>query len=77
VTLRRSAGIGISLGGAPVAFGTWDQTEQAIGGSPEEIAEVLRAFAAEGIDQVQVFLGPTTVAGVEAFAPVLELLDRP
>jgi alkanesulfonate monooxygenase SsuD/methylene tetrahydromethanopterin reductase-like flavin-dependent oxidoreductase (luciferase family) len=75
-SLRRSAGIGISLGGSRVGFGTWDQTKNAITGSPEQIAECLREFAAKGIDQVQVFLGPTTVAGVEAFAPVLELLDR-
>jgi alkanesulfonate monooxygenase SsuD/methylene tetrahydromethanopterin reductase-like flavin-dependent oxidoreductase (luciferase family) len=76
-SLRRSAGIGVSLGGSPVGFGPWDQTERAISGSPEQIAARLRGFAAEGIDRVQVFLGPTTVAGVEAFAPVLEQLDRP
>jgi alkanesulfonate monooxygenase SsuD/methylene tetrahydromethanopterin reductase-like flavin-dependent oxidoreductase (luciferase family) len=75
-SLRRSAGIGVSLAGSPVRFGTWDQTTNAISGAPEQIAEALRGFAAEGIDQVQVMLGPTTVAGVEAFAPVLELLDR-
>jgi probable F420-dependent oxidoreductase len=44
--------------------------------SPEEIAAELRAYAAEGIDHVQVYLDPQTPAGVEAFAPVLELLDR-
>ena len=75
-SLRRSAGIGISLGGSRVGFGTWDQTKHAITVSPEQIAECLREFAAQGIDQVQVFLGPTTVADVEAFTPVLELLDR-
>jgi alkanesulfonate monooxygenase SsuD/methylene tetrahydromethanopterin reductase-like flavin-dependent oxidoreductase (luciferase family) len=75
-SLRRSAGIGISLGGAPVGFGTWDQTAHAITGTPEQIAARLSAFAAEGIDQLQIFLGPTTVAGVEAFAPVLAQLDR-
>ncbi|MBA2527367.1 MAG: hypothetical protein H0V18_16540, partial [Pyrinomonadaceae bacterium] len=76
-TLRRSAGIGVSLDGSRVGFGTWDLTTQAISGSPEQIAECLRGFAAEGIDQVQVFLGPTTVAGIKAFAPVLDLLDHP
>jgi len=46
-------------------------------GTPEEIAAELRAYAAEGISHVQVYLDPMTLAGVEAFAPVLEALDRP
>jgi alkanesulfonate monooxygenase SsuD/methylene tetrahydromethanopterin reductase-like flavin-dependent oxidoreductase (luciferase family) len=75
-TLRRSAGVAVSLNGAPTRFGTWDLTANAISGPPEALAEYLRAFAAEGIDQVQVLLGPSTVAGIEAFAPVLELLDQ-
>jgi alkanesulfonate monooxygenase SsuD/methylene tetrahydromethanopterin reductase-like flavin-dependent oxidoreductase (luciferase family) len=45
-------------------------------GTPDEIAAQLRAYAAEGISQIQVFLDPMTLAGVEAFAPVLEALDR-
>ncbi len=45
-------------------------------GSPEELAELLRGYAREGITHVQVWLDPSTVAGVEAFAPVLDLLDR-
>ena len=45
-------------------------------GSAEELADGLRAFAREGIDHVQIRLAPDTAAGVEAFAPVLELLDR-
>lgn len=45
-------------------------------GSPEEMAESLRAFAREGVSHVQLWLTPTSRAGVEAFAPVLTLLDR-
>ncbi len=45
-------------------------------GSPEEIAATLRGFAAEGICHVQVWLEPNNLAGIESFAPVLELLDR-
>ena len=48
----------------------------AISGEPEEIAERLRSFAAEGIDHVQVYLHPNTIEGIDAFAPALELLDR-
>ena len=39
-------------------------------------ADTLRAFAAAGISHVQLWLTPTSRAGVEAFAPVLELLDK-
>ena len=46
-----------------------------VAGSPDELAALLRTLAAEGVAEVQVWLGPTSVAGIEAFAPVLELLD--
>ena len=45
-------------------------------GEPEQIAERLRSFAAEGIDHVQVYLHPNTLEGIEAFAPALVLLDQ-
>ena len=45
-------------------------------GSPEEMADLFRAFAAEGFSRVQVWLDPCTVEGVEEFAQVLEILDR-
>ena len=45
-------------------------------GSAEQLAAVLRGYAAAGISHVQVMLAPNTLAGIEAFAPVLELLDR-
>ncbi len=49
--------------------------EGALSGSAEELAAALRAYAAAGIAHVQVWLDPNTVAGAEAFAPVLALLD--
>lgn len=48
----------------------------AITGSPEELAEALRGIAADGVTHVQIWLEPSTLAGIEAFAPTLELLDR-
>jgi alkanesulfonate monooxygenase SsuD/methylene tetrahydromethanopterin reductase-like flavin-dependent oxidoreductase (luciferase family) len=45
-------------------------------GSPEEIAGVLRGFAAEGIAHVQLVVDPITLASLDALAPVLEALDR-
>jgi alkanesulfonate monooxygenase SsuD/methylene tetrahydromethanopterin reductase-like flavin-dependent oxidoreductase (luciferase family) len=46
-----------------------------IEGAPEQIAAVLRSFAAEGIGHVQLVIDPVTPAGVDALAPVLEALD--
>jgi probable F420-dependent oxidoreductase len=47
-----------------------------ISGEPEALADELRAYAAAGISHVQVWLEPATPRGIEAFAPVLELLDQ-
>jgi hypothetical protein len=44
-------------------------------GEPAEIAERLRAYARAGIGHVVVWLDPDTVEGIEAFAPVLYLVD--
>ena len=45
-------------------------------GTPEELAAVLRTYAAEGMGHVQLWIEPIPPAGLAAFAPVLELLDR-
>lgn len=45
-------------------------------GTPEELAEQLRAYSAIGVTHLQVWPEPNTVAGVEAFGRVLEALDR-
>jgi hypothetical protein len=45
-------------------------------GSAAEIAAELRAYADAGVSHVQVWLEPNTPAGIAAFAPVLEALDR-
>ena len=44
-------------------------------GTPEVLAETLRAFAREGIGHVQLVIDPITRESIEAFAPVLRLLD--
>lgn len=41
-------------------------------GDPDHMAEVLRAYAREGIGHVQLVLDPIDRASIEAFAPVLE-----
>ncbi len=45
-------------------------------GPPELMAEELRAYAREGIGHVQLVLDPINLGSIEAFAPVLELLDH-
>jgi probable F420-dependent oxidoreductase len=44
-------------------------------GDPEAVAEVLRAYAREGIGHVQLVMDPITRVSIEAFAPVLARLD--
>jgi alkanesulfonate monooxygenase SsuD/methylene tetrahydromethanopterin reductase-like flavin-dependent oxidoreductase (luciferase family) len=45
-------------------------------GSPDHIAEGLRAYAAVGVSEVQVVLDPIDRLSVERFAAVLPILDR-
>jgi probable F420-dependent oxidoreductase len=45
-------------------------------GSPEAMAEVLRAYARAGIAHVQLVIDPITRASIEAFAPVLDELEH-
>lgn len=47
-----------------------------LAGEPEVLAEGLRAYAREGIAEVQLVLDPISLASIEEFAPVLDLLDR-
>ena len=55
---------------------TANDAEPPVEGSAEEIADVLRTYAAEGIAHVQLVVDPITLASIEALAPVLEDLDR-
>jgi probable F420-dependent oxidoreductase len=44
-------------------------------GTTQQLADSLRAFARAGVSHVQVWLEPNTMAAINAFQPVLELLD--
>jgi alkanesulfonate monooxygenase SsuD/methylene tetrahydromethanopterin reductase-like flavin-dependent oxidoreductase (luciferase family) len=71
-TLARSAAVIVEVGPhTPSAM-----TGPPLTGTPEKIAADLRAHADAGISHLQVWLEPNTPAGIEAFAPVLEELDR-
>jgi len=69
-TLERTVAVAIDLPNAQLRA-----PREALTGSPEELAKSLRAIAADGMTHVQVWLEPNTLAGIEAFAPTLELLD--
>ena len=71
-TLQRSAAVIVEVGPhEPSAM-----TGPPVTGSPGEIAAGLRAYAGAGLSHLQVWLEPNTLAGIEAFAPVLEELNR-
>ena len=71
-TLARTAALKVAVGPhTPSTMST-----EPITGSAEEIATELRQYADIGISHVQVWLEPNTVAGIELFAPVLDILDR-
>ncbi len=74
-TLQRTVGVHVNLPGHPAGGEATDQAPP-ITGTPDEIAAKLRAYADHGISHLQIIIAPDTPAGVEAFAPVLEHLDR-
>lgn len=53
-----------------------DAGTQPLSGEPEAMADALRKFADIGISHVQLVMDPITTDSIEAFAPVLEFLDR-
>jgi len=70
-TLGRTVAVRVALLGQEVAGGVEPLT-----GTPEEIANAFRAYARGGVTHMQVWLVPNDLAGIEAFAAVLEELDR-
>jgi alkanesulfonate monooxygenase SsuD/methylene tetrahydromethanopterin reductase-like flavin-dependent oxidoreductase (luciferase family) len=67
-TIGRAAGLSVR------PFEPAGKREGALSGSTEEIADALRSFRAAGFTQVDLMVGPHTLAAFEAMAPVLELL---
>jgi len=73
--VSRTVAAYVELPGATGAR-TFDRdTAPPIAGTPEKMAQTLRAFAAAGVSHVQLVIDPITPAGVESLAPVLEALD--
>ena len=77
--IERTVAVQVRMpGGTGRVMGDTDprMTVAPLEGSPEHMAEELRAYAREGIGHVQLVVDPITEASVAALAPVLELLDR-
>jgi probable F420-dependent oxidoreductase len=72
MTLERTASVQIDL------KGTQDPQagKESLIGTPEEMAETIREFAAEGISHLQIMLRPNVPEAIEKLALVLEMLDR-
>jgi alkanesulfonate monooxygenase SsuD/methylene tetrahydromethanopterin reductase-like flavin-dependent oxidoreductase (luciferase family) len=60
----------------PGAYGRPGQAVPSLTGTPEELADEMRTYAALGISHVQLYPDPCTVAGIEALAPMLDILDK-
>jgi probable F420-dependent oxidoreductase len=77
-TLERTVAVLVKLPGGPDRLSDipFERDVVPLVGSPDELAEELRAFGRAGITHLQVILLPSSSAGIAAFAPVLEILDR-
>jgi alkanesulfonate monooxygenase SsuD/methylene tetrahydromethanopterin reductase-like flavin-dependent oxidoreductase (luciferase family) len=73
--IERTAALAVQLPGARGQRDFDRGVAPPVDGTPEQVAAVLRDFAAAGIGHVQLVIDPVTPAGVEALAPVLEALD--
>ena len=77
-TVRRTVAVHVRLpGGRGRTMGDTSTTDRIVPleGSPEQMAEELRGYAAAGVDEVQAVLDPIDRPSIERFAAVLPLLD--
>lgn len=77
-TVERTCAVYVQLpaGQGRHTMASEDEASPALRGTPEELAEVMRQYAAAGISHIQLVMDPITTESIEAFAPVLEILDR-
>ena len=68
--------VGLSGGKGREVMDKSNAAARPLTGTPEQMAGVLRQYAAAGISHIQLVMDPITVEAIEEFAPVLEILDR-
>ncbi|MCI0583974.1 MAG: LLM class flavin-dependent oxidoreductase [Chloroflexi bacterium] len=76
-TIERSVAVQVQLpGGIGRVQGAYAEPRfTPLTGTPDEMAEEMRAYAREGIAEVQLVLDPISLESIEAIASVLERLD--
>ena len=67
-TLKRNVSLCVNIDTAPFPV----PGAEPISGSPEQVAEQLAEFAAEGIEHCTIVLNPFTKEGIEAFAKIAD-----
>jgi probable F420-dependent oxidoreductase len=76
-TLERTVAVLVQVGAGEVARrGGQQEKAPPLRGSSREIADGLRAFAAEGISHVQLVVDPITVESIERLGTMLEELEK-
>jgi hypothetical protein len=78
-SLARVIGIQVDLlneSRQPTQPRQWVMAPWPLTGAPEELAAQIRLYAGARVEQMMVWIDPVSLAGIEAFAPVLEALDR-
>lgn len=75
-TLERTASMVDLVGRRAIPASMGPNTATPVTGTPDEIAEAIRAFVALGVSHLQMYLLPNSVAGLRAFEPVLRALGR-
>ncbi len=80
-TLQRTVSVLVDLPGSESdvskgGFSAYRASRTPATGTPEQLAELFRGYARVGVSHVQIFMAPTTMASIDAIAPVLEILDR-
>jgi probable F420-dependent oxidoreductase len=78
-SLSRVIGIQVDLlneSRQPVQPRQWVMAPWPLTGTPRELAAQIRRYAQARVEHMMVWIDPVSLAGIEAFAPVLEVLDR-
>jgi probable F420-dependent oxidoreductase len=76
-TLERTVAVLVQVDDGQMARrGGPEETAPPVRGSAEDVAQMLCAFAAEGISHVQLVVDPITVESITGLGSVLERLDR-
>ncbi|RIK45422.1 MAG: LLM class F420-dependent oxidoreductase [Chloroflexi bacterium] len=68
--------VDLSNGEAVIPASVGLDSAKPLRGTPEQIAEQLRAYADHGVRHIQIYVFPMTPVGIERLQPVLELLDK-